>query len=546
MDDEDFVAVPKKASLIRMPASCKQNPKLIQRVTALANEGYALSDIDKKLSSEGYTNSVGKIWPTSTDGRVLQRIIAAAGLKVPPRSSAQSNSGLPVPSERVLTCESRKGNPKKVHAGARARELPREAVRMIDNSEEDPFKANGPLPLMTVQSSLPLSTTPLVPAVPEQPSSGPRLQLDLLAPPPLQGADDSWFATLRPHVEDFGPSAVSPLCNPSVPPRAPVPASPGQSSRSPLALLPLPQQARAASDGAPPTEPDSALASAVGSGELIAGDANREEEEELFASQQDSPISRRLAEQRRHLVRARCTSHGTMRDDTVRDDAMRDDTVRDKTLTAATDETALPSACLRALAPSTAMDAEADDDFVIRPEPARTSAMIRAARTNPLASVAHPANASASIGGISSVGVEGRSITAVDGRSSGVARAGHSSTGGRNALSVPGASEPNRAGRRRGKSSARSEKEEARIALAIRRPQDGERCAFCGEHFQRWGAHVLCSAPCGHTFGEVCSHPRTPSSLGVGVLFSIVQCFLQPTARCKPRRKLMPPPYPSS
>ena len=35
-------------------------------------------------------------------------------------------------------------------------------------------------------------------------------------------------------------------------------------------------------------------------------------------------------------------------------------------------------------------------------------------------------------------------------------------------------------------------------------PQRGDRCAFCGEACQRWGSHAIVSAPCGHTFGEVC------------------------------------------
>jgi hypothetical protein len=45
---------------------------------------------------------------------------------------------------------------------------------------------------------------------------------------------------------------------------------------------------------------------------------------------------------------------------------------------------------------------------------------------------------------------------------------------------------------------------EQRAATAAAHPQNGEQCAFCGEHLHRWGAHAVCSAPCGHTFGEIC------------------------------------------
>ena len=64
------------------------------------------------------------------------------------------------------------------------------------------------------------------------------------------------------------------------------------------------------------------------------------------------------------------------------------------------------------------------------------------------------------------------------------------------------------------KSSGRSRQQSTTTIAMV--PQAGDRCDFCGEHFQRWGSHVPCSAPCGHVFGEVCLLQHVQHALAQG------------------------------
>ena len=80
-----------------LPSSCKQDPALVCRVIELASNGSSLSDIDFALHSGGFHNSAGKLWPKSSDGCVIKRILTAAGLPVPPKSHPQPQRPLSAP-----------------------------------------------------------------------------------------------------------------------------------------------------------------------------------------------------------------------------------------------------------------------------------------------------------------------------------------------------------------------------------------------------------------------------------------------------------------
>ena len=82
-----------------LPPSCKQDPALVCRVQELASDGSTLSDIDRALHAEGFHNSAGKLWPKSSDGCVIKRILAAAGLPVPPKSRLPA----PPPKKKVAS-----------------------------------------------------------------------------------------------------------------------------------------------------------------------------------------------------------------------------------------------------------------------------------------------------------------------------------------------------------------------------------------------------------------------------------------------------------
>ena len=58
----------------------RQDGALVARVVALARGGRTLAEIDTALNLAGFTNTRGKRWPARTDGKVLTRILSAAGV----------------------------------------------------------------------------------------------------------------------------------------------------------------------------------------------------------------------------------------------------------------------------------------------------------------------------------------------------------------------------------------------------------------------------------------------------------------------------------
>ena len=98
--DDDF-ASRKPAEVSRQT---RQDPALVARVCALGREGRPLRAIDEALHGEGFVNTKGKPWPAKSDGSVLKRILAAAGVPVT-EAGASISCVARLPVSCMLVCE---------------------------------------------------------------------------------------------------------------------------------------------------------------------------------------------------------------------------------------------------------------------------------------------------------------------------------------------------------------------------------------------------------------------------------------------------------
>ena len=69
----------------KRPTSSRQDPRLVERVCALARAGTAVREMDAILHDEGFKNSKGLPWQKKTDGKVLMRILDGQGVAVAPK-----------------------------------------------------------------------------------------------------------------------------------------------------------------------------------------------------------------------------------------------------------------------------------------------------------------------------------------------------------------------------------------------------------------------------------------------------------------------------
>ncbi len=77
-NDTELPASTMPMPIASAPSKSRQDPEMVKRVEALAGMGRSLREIDAVLHQEKLKNSVGKVWPTVSDGKVLKRIIKAA------------------------------------------------------------------------------------------------------------------------------------------------------------------------------------------------------------------------------------------------------------------------------------------------------------------------------------------------------------------------------------------------------------------------------------------------------------------------------------
>ena len=525
--------------------TCKQDPGLVARVLELAADATTLGAIDSILNREGFHNSAGRPWPRTSDGCVLTRIIVAAGLPVPPKGPA------PKPTRDALgtltstaqpTASGSSGKRPAGHAGDAQRPAKVRREGSLDD-DADAFQPRG-TPMPSVAADADRRPPPLEPPpgllIPPPPSV---VAASAAAPPPPVAPTEP-TAPLPPHDALAATAAATATTSTNAAPRADyssglatrravsggrgrlqlsvrraVPSGAriggaqtsahargagGESSHAPLRTL-----TPAATPAATPEVMEVVVADMED-----ATRATREEgsvaDAEVEAAAEAAEAAVEAAEAAVEEADAAAALEAAMRAATALEAAVQAaveaseagevEAASDGGVASDTDEMAIEERnAVGAVEAAEAPMEEAPPEVAAEALVAAEEPMVEAAPE-----VETEAPSPAVVSSAEDFAAPRPAVTA-----SAPAPAPPASVPPAPAPLAPApAPPPPAAAAPAAPARAPAPASTSGVsgdAPGIQQPcQSGERCAFCAEAWQRTGAHALCSAPCGHTFGEVC------------------------------------------